>query len=418
MASYLARLVAEERAYRDCAVVHDLPDIFHYWSDRYIRPMVEPFGFRNPLEFFATYVTEQCQSSTEVRRFASVGCGNGELEIELALNLRSRGCLRFAIDCIDMNAAMLERGRGAASAAGLTEQLNFLAADLNEWAPAHEYHGVIANQFLHHVSNLEGLFAKIKGCLAPDGCFLISDIIGRNGHRRWPEALTIVQEFWAQLPPSHRYNHELRRYWEVFRDWDCSQQGFEGIRSQDILPLLLANFEFRLFVGFANVIDPFVDRSFGYNFDASSEWDRAFIDRVHERDEQEIRAGRIKPAHMFAVVGKSSYGLLCREGLPPEFCVRVPEDVIDIPVPNESPRQIVPWPPGTANSSQLDIAYARLAESEARLSTLQAEFEERTKWALQVSRQLEEEQNKIYELKYRPWRSLVRLLSRSRGKRP
>src|SRR5258708_39651679 len=102
--------------------------------------MVEPFGFRNPLEFFAKYVTEQCEGSTEVRRFASVGCGNGEQEIELALDLRSRGYSRFVIDCIDMNAAMLERGRAAASAAGLTEQLSFLAADLNEWTPSHEYH--------------------------------------------------------------------------------------------------------------------------------------------------------------------------------------------------------------------------------------------------------------------------------------
>jgi SAM-dependent methyltransferase len=411
MASYLARLVAEERAYRDCAVVHDLPDIFHYWTGRYIRPMVEPFGFRSPVEFYAKHIIE---GSTGVQRFASIGCGNGELEIELALDLRSRGYSRVVVDCIDMNATMLERGRAAASDAGLSEQLNFLAADLNEWTPAREYHGIIANQFLHHVANLEGLFAKIRSCLTPDGCFLISDIIGRNGHRRWPEALEIVQEFWAQLPPSYRYNHELRRYWETFRDWDCSQHGFEGIRSQDILPLLLANFEFRLFVGFANVIDPFVDRSFGYNFDASSEWDRAFIDRVHERDEQELRDGRIKPTHMFAVVGKNSKGVLCREGLTPEFCVRVPESLMDSPMRDAAPYQPGPWPPGTPNSSQLDVAYARLAESEARLSALQAEFEERTKWALQLSRQLEEEQNKILELKHRPWRSLMRVLSRSR----
>jgi len=31
-------------------------------------------------------------------------------------------------------------------------------------------------------------------------------------------------------------------------------------------------------------------------------WDREFIDRVHERDEAELAAGRIKPAHMFAVM--------------------------------------------------------------------------------------------------------------------
>ena len=45
---------------------------------------------------------------------------------------------------------------------------------------------------------------------------------------------------------------------------------FEGIRAQDILPLLVERFTFDEFIGFGNVIDPFVDRSFGPNFDIAS----------------------------------------------------------------------------------------------------------------------------------------------------
>ena len=89
-------------------------------------------------------------------------------------------------------------------------------------------------------------------------------------------------------------------------NWDCSIQGFEGIRSQDILPLLLSQFHFELFVAYGNVIDPFVDRAFGHNFDATAQWDRDFIDRVHQRDEEAILAGWIKPVHMEAVVGKET----------------------------------------------------------------------------------------------------------------
>jgi len=36
------------------------------------------------------------------------------------------------------------------------------------------------------------------------------------------------------------------------RYWDCSKQGFEGIRAQDILPLLVKKFSFRSFLGFGN----------------------------------------------------------------------------------------------------------------------------------------------------------------------
>jgi hypothetical protein len=39
---------------------------------------------------------------------------------------------------------------------------------------------------LHHVLNLEGLFGQIKSHLKEHGLFIISDIIGRNGHLRWP----------------------------------------------------------------------------------------------------------------------------------------------------------------------------------------------------------------------------------------
>ncbi|HEX3632741.1 MAG TPA: hypothetical protein VHZ01_09560, partial [Casimicrobiaceae bacterium] len=59
---------------------------------------------------------------------------------------------------------------------------------------------------------------------------------------------------------------------------------------------------FDRFLGFANVIDPFIDRGFGPNFSADSLSDREFIDRVHERDQAEIAAGSIKPTHMFAVM--------------------------------------------------------------------------------------------------------------------
>ena len=56
-------------------------------------------------------------------------------------------------------------------------------ADFNQWRPSHEYDGVIASHVLHHVLNLEGLFAGIKESLRTGGCFAIADMIGRNGHQ-------------------------------------------------------------------------------------------------------------------------------------------------------------------------------------------------------------------------------------------
>src|SRR5438046_10396474 len=92
-------------------------------------------------------------------------------------------------------------------------------------------------------------------------------MIGRNGHMRWPEALWIVREIWDRLPRKYKYSHQMRRYDDYFENWDCSTEGFEGIRSQDILPLLIELFSFEVFYCFGNLIDVFVDRSFGSKYD-------------------------------------------------------------------------------------------------------------------------------------------------------
>jgi hypothetical protein len=221
---------------------------------------------------------------------------------------------------------MLERGHALASQSGVQERLVFTEADLNQWRPRRAYEAVMANQSLHHVLNLEQLFAAVRSGLAPGGVFIVSDMIGRNGHLRWPEALAIVQEFWRELPPHYRLNTRFARYEEVFLDWDCSSEGFEGTRAQDILPLLCGAFHFRLFLPFGNLIDPFIDRTFGCHFDASAAWDRAFIDRVHERDCVEIARGAITPTHMIAIMDKEGGEPARYPGrLSPEFCIRPPD---------------------------------------------------------------------------------------------
>ncbi len=42
---YQERLRSEQAYFRNISNVYDLPPIFHYWSDQYIRPMTEQFDF-------------------------------------------------------------------------------------------------------------------------------------------------------------------------------------------------------------------------------------------------------------------------------------------------------------------------------------------------------------------------------------
>jgi len=322
---YAAKLAQETQIFKDQLDVNALPDIFHFWSNKYLRSMIEEFGAANPDQFFAMYLQQGAIACAIPNpRFISIGAGNCDTEIRVAGLLKDAGLAQFTIECMDINPHMLERGRQMAEQEGVSGNVSFVEGDFNSWEPCQVYAGVMANQSLHHVVNLEGLFNEIRCALDPRGCFVISDMIGRNGHQRWPEALAAVHRFWHELPPEYRYNHQLNRHEELYENWDCSGESFEGIRAQEILPLLLDRFHFRAYIGFANVIDVFIDRAFGHNFKADQQWDRDFIDRVHAFDEQALLAGKLTPTHMLAVLSSQPGPRRCSRGLTPERSVRWP----------------------------------------------------------------------------------------------
>lgn len=330
--AYLYRVLNERLAYFCCTAVHDLPPIFHYWSNRYVRPKMECFGFSTPDQFFEQQTAAHCRAdATRTHQVLSIGAGNCDLEANLARALVDAGTGNFFVTCLDFNPAMLRRGRRLVEQWGLERHFRFETDDFNRWRPDRQYDVVIANQVLHHVVELERLFAAIRSALTETGVFLTSDMIGRNGHQRWPEALAALQPLWAELPSEYKHNHLRYRVDEVFRDRDCSVDSFEGVRAQDILPLLVENFEFELFVPFGNLVFVFVDREYGPNFDPDREWDRAFIDRVAELDERLILDGTLKPTQMVAALHQKrvqdpflSEPKLVHPTLTPEFCIRHP----------------------------------------------------------------------------------------------
>ncbi len=304
--AYQKKIQQELAIYEKQVNVHDLPDIYHYWSNKYLVPIFQEAGFGAIAEFFSSnFLVAANRTESTTARFVSVGAGNCDLEVSIAKNLVDSGFSGFIFECLEINPVMLERGKENARENGVLSQMRFVEADFNTWVAGDKYDGVMANQSLHHVSNLEHLYDQVKLGLHAHGSFLISDMIGRNGHQRWPESLEIVNKFWKDLPESYRYNVLLDRLEKEYENWDCSKEGFEGIRAEEVLPLLLERFECEKFVGFGSAIDIFVDRCFGHNFNRESEWDRAFIDQVHAEDEAGLESGQLTSTHMIAVFVKN-----------------------------------------------------------------------------------------------------------------
>ena len=303
---YKNRLADELSRFDVEAEINDLPEIFHYWSNKYLVPKLSEFGFNNPDEFFLKYAKQAIKNNPGYISILSIGAGNCDTEVALAKNLTALGYQKFIIDCMDINQQMFERGKELAASQGVADKLAFLPADFNRWEASKQYALIIANQSLHHVVELEHLYENIELALTDQGKFITSDVIGRNGHQRWPEALDLLKPIWKNMPARYKHNHAMQRFEKKYINHDCSTEGFEGIRAQDVLPLLIEKFDFELFIPFANLIMIFIDRPFGPNFDHANPEDLAFIDRIHQLDEMHMINGDIKPTQMLAAMNKKS----------------------------------------------------------------------------------------------------------------
>ncbi len=322
--NYSRKIVKEIDTYKDKLCVRDLPDIHHYWSNKYIKPKMQALGISDEPSLFADPIEKLVGQTNQTVRIASLGSGNCVEEITIVKRLLERGRTSFEMKCFDINQDMLERGKGSAEREKISQYFKFIRCDVNKLKLDQKYDVIMANQSLHHFVNLEHIFETIRFHLKPNGYFIVSDMIGRNGHMRWPEAYEVVCQLWHLLPPKYKWNHQLKRQEEEYDNWDCSKEGFEGIRSQDILPLLIKYFKFELFFAYGNIIDVFVDRNFGPNFNPNEAFDREFIDYVAQLDEKMLKEGTIKPTHLVARMKlKNPTKVYMVEGVTPQTCVRV-----------------------------------------------------------------------------------------------
>lgn len=302
--------LAERVIFRFTSDVHELPPIFHYWSNRYLRPQFEAFGFSSPDAFFLTQLLAYPKRESTLRILA-LGSGRADLELKIAQGLLAAGISDFQLVGIDLTEHAVRDARTRADMQNLSKHCRFVQGDLNTWKTTEHYDVVLANHCLHHVVNLEGLFDQVRRCLMPtNGAFLVADMIGRNGHQLWPESLSEVRHFWRQLPPKKRLDRATGKIEAEFVNYDCSKIGFEGIRAQDILSLLIDRFEFKLFLPYAGIVVPLIERRTGWNFSVDNPQDLAFVDRMAAREQELFANLAIKPTQMLASMRPE-----CRPGI-------------------------------------------------------------------------------------------------------
>lgn len=93
------------------------------------------------------------------------GCGTG---VE-ALWLAQRG---WTVTGVDIAPAAIEQASLSASAAGLSDQTSWIAADLTEWSPQEPFDLVLTN-YAHSTLPQLDLYRRLAGWVAPGGSILI-----------------------------------------------------------------------------------------------------------------------------------------------------------------------------------------------------------------------------------------------------
>lgn len=295
------RLAAEKEAFSRHAENKPLPAIFHYWANKYLaHKLVGVTGERTNDAF---YVRSLRAVPREKLRIVSIGSGAATVDIKVAKSLFAENRLE-RYECLELTPYRVQTANEAIREAGLAHVMRCHECDATDW-DGDEYDGFVATHSLHHIEPLEQLFDWIFERMAPSGRFVTADMIGRNGHRCWPEVLTIVRSIWGGMPERYKFNHAFSRRDDEYDDRDWSTKANEGIRAQDILPLLLERFQFETFVGDGGVIDPFVSRVYGPNLSRDRPEDVGFIDRVTFLNDTLIDAGVIKPTMGWAVMTQS-----------------------------------------------------------------------------------------------------------------
>jgi SAM-dependent methyltransferase len=309
---------------------HKLPASLGYWAKTFLSPKIDRvFGSSSIPDFFAKGFALG-HTPERPLRLLSLGSGLCVREEETVRLLLDRGYQNVHIECLEMSPVRGAAVQKRVAQSGMAKHLSVTEQDMNEWTPRRQYDGVMANHSLHHFLELERIFAACEACLADGGRLAVNDMIGRNGHRRWPEVLEVVNYIWSILPEKFKFNHILARLDDEYDDADYSKNSFEGIRSQDILPLLNERFRATHLVAEGGVVDMLIDRKYGHNFDPKDAEGARLLDEVGFMNDALIDIGLTKPTMLLAWFEKRSRPptgeAVQHRHWSQEFCARQPDN--------------------------------------------------------------------------------------------
>lgn len=134
-------------------------------------------------------------------RALTLGCGKGDLEINVALKLN----MADRHDAYDISPKSIETARARAAEAGLSDQLSYAVADVNALElPANTYDIVFCFMSAHHFEALEFVFEQVAYSLKPNGVFFLNEFVGPDRFQWTDPQVDTVNGVLNSLPEQYR----------------------------------------------------------------------------------------------------------------------------------------------------------------------------------------------------------------------
>ncbi len=291
----------EKKRFSSAGELHNLPPIFSFYNENFLKPkLMENLGSNSFLDLVVTEAIKiRKVLGEEVLKIVSLGAGHGQIEMELMKYIQLWYKGNCEILCLDLFSPEDEKSE---QVDGFTYKIIRKKADLNTPQSHGDFHLALAHHSLHHIENLQAILDSAVTMLSEEkGKFIISDVVGRNGHMRWPEALAVIRQVWETLEDSKKFQHQFRHQDLWYENWDCSNEGFEGIRAQEVLRELYLRFRDNRVYFWGGIVEPLLDRGFGWNFSPENTLDCDFISKLVKLEERLIEKGILTPTQIIGV---------------------------------------------------------------------------------------------------------------------
>lgn len=286
------KLIAEEKThYSDIEITEDLKEggvhahtsWQHYWQR--VQSVLDQSDYGD----IAGFLDQSFSDRQRPIRILSLGSGYCGQEIAIAERLKSESLTV----CTDVNEELFDQAKKVAEQKGL--RMEFRAADLNfiEIEPD-TYDFIFAHAVLHHVINLERLFDQVMAGLTAGGLFHMVEVVGMNRKLIWDENEKFANALLASLPKSVTKGFRLAVPFE--------DHGMEGVRQEDIMPLLAERFEPIYEYGHGAFMR-FIctDADIGPCFDPSNEHARNSLDFLIDCDAAAVRNRVLRPLEVWGL---------------------------------------------------------------------------------------------------------------------